>query len=267
MEVKRIKELKELTNTRDLGGFTADSGKTIKPCRLLRSGELKKASENDIRILKEKYKLHTVLDLRIDAEREQSPDPVIDGIKTVALPLLDSSFFGIARDENSIDAWIKLFDGRDADPVEVFKEMYRKLMFSEYVRPLFRVFFDILLENRSGSVLWHCSAGKDRAGIATAVALMALGVSRDDIVADYMATEKFQKKELLKIRLLMPLFVHKKSVRKCVRILLGVEEIYMRQLFDVIDSEYGSEKGYLNSFIGLTDDEIFELKKMYLEEK
>lgn len=264
MEVKRIEELNKLTNTRDLGGFLSKDGKKIMPGRIIRSGELKKASAEDITILTEKYHVHTILDLRIDAEREQSPDPEIPGIKTVVLPLLDSSFFGIARDENSMEAWIKLLDNADVDPVEVFKEMYRKLMFSDYVKPYYRTFFDTLLENNSGAVLWHCSAGKDRAGVATVLTLMSLGVNREDIITDYMMTAQFQKKELKKLRLLMPLFVRKKRVRECIKILLGVNEAYIRQLFDIIDREYGNDENYLKEFIGLTDKELDELKKLYL---
>jgi len=264
MEVKRIEELEQLTNTRDLGGFSGAEGKKIQPRRLIRSGELKKASENDIKTLTGKYGVNTVVDLRIDAEREQNPDPDIPGIKTVVLPVLDSSFFGIARDENSMDAWLKLFDNTQVDPVEVFKEMYRKLAFSDYVKPYYRLFFDTLLENKSGAVLWHCSAGKDRAGVASVLTMMALGVGRDDIMADYMMTGVFTKKELRKIRILMPVFVRKKRVRSCIKILLGVEEVYIRQLFDIIDEKYGSDENYLKEFIGLKDEEINELRSLYL---
>ncbi|MCH5198076.1 MAG: tyrosine-protein phosphatase [Oscillospiraceae bacterium] len=267
MEVKRIEELKSLSNTRDLGGFITRDGKIIKPRRLIRSGELKKASSEDIKILTETYHVHTVLDLRIDAEREQSPDPEMNGVKTVVLPVLDSSFFGIARDENSMEAWLKLFDNTEVDPIEVFKEMYRKLMFSDYVKPYYRVFFNTLLQNKSGAVLWHCSAGKDRAGIATVLTLMSLGVNREDIIKDYLMTGKFQKKELRKLRLLMPIFVRKKRVRECIKILLGVEEIYLHQLFEIIDRDYGNDENYLREFIGLTQEELDQLKEMYLTEE
>jgi protein-tyrosine phosphatase len=263
MEVKRIR-LKNLTNTRDLGGFPAYGGKMIIPHRLIRSGELKNADLSDLAKLKNEYGLHTVVDLRTDAEREQSPDPVIDGVTAVVLPVLDSSFFGIARDENAIDAWMKLFDDPARDPTEVFKEMYRKLLFSDYVKPYYRSFFDILLENTSGSVLWHCSAGKDRAGVATILAMMALGVSREHMIQDYMMTGPFTKRDLRKLYFMIRFFVPDKRRKKCFRILLGVKEEYVRQLFDIIDTTYGSNEGYLKSFIGLSEAEINTLRAMYL---
>ncbi len=263
MEVKRIR-LKNLTNTRDIGGFPAYGGKTIVSHRLIRSGELKNADESDLEKLRTEYRLHTVIDLRTDAEREQSPDPVMDGVNTVVLPVLDSSFFGIARDENAIDAWMKLFEDPAKDPTEVFKEMYRKLFFSDYVKPYYRTFFDVLLENTSGSVLWHCSAGKDRAGAASILAMMALGVSRELMIQDYMMTGPFTKKELRKLYFMIRFFIRDKRRKKCYRTLLGVKEEYVRQLFDIIDKTYGSDIGYLESFIGLSEAEICTLRTMYL---
>lgn len=265
MEVKRI-PLKNLSNTRDIGGFSAADGKRIAFRRLIRSGELKNADPADIEKLKTEYRLKIVVDLRTDAEREQSPDPPIDGVSFVILPVLDSSFFGIARDENAVDAWMKLFDDETADPTEIFKEMYRKLMFSEYVKPYYRTFFDTLLSNDSGSVLWHCSAGKDRAGVAALLIMMALGVPRKEMVHDYMMTGPFTKRDIRKYAFMIRFFVRDKRRKKCFRILLGVEEEYVRQLFDIMDREYGGEIGYLQSFIGLSAQEIETLRKMYLED-
>ena len=263
MDVKKIR-FQKLSNTRDLGGFLGADGLHIAPRRLIRSGELKSAAAGDIKKLKTEYQLHTVIDLRTDAEREQSPDPMIDGVAAFVLPLLDSSFFGIARDEDAVTAWMKLFDDKNVDPTEMFKTMYRKLMFSDYVQPFFRTFFDVLLQNTEGSVLWHCSAGKDRAGILTLLIMMALGVSREDMVQDYMMTGVFTRRDLRKFYFMIRFFEKDKRKQKCYRTLLGVEEEYVRQLFDIIDRQYGGEKGYLNDFVGLTDTEIERLRKLYL---
>ena len=266
MEVKRIR-LNKLDNTRYLGGFPAADGAVIRPRRLIRSGELSKADENDLAVLKNEYRVRTIVDLRMEAEREQSPDPPVGDAEKVFLPILDSSFFGIARDENSIKAWMRLFDDPSVSPESVFKEMYRKLMFSEYVRPYYRRFFDILLEDKPGAVLWHCSAGKDRAGITAMLVLMALGVSRELMIRDYMMTGVFSKKELRKRKLMIRFLVRDKRKKHCFRVLLDVREEYVRQLFSIIDRDYGSETGYLTSFIGLTEEEILRLRELYLEKE
>lgn len=263
MEVKNIR-LEKLNNTRDLGGFPSSYGGVISSRRLIRSGELSKATHADIHKLTCDYGVHTVVDLRMEAEREQAPPPELPGVKSVWLPILDGSFFGIARDEDSVDAWMRLFEDPAKDPVAVFQEMYRKLMFSDYVKPYYRTFFDILLHNESGAVLWHCSAGKDRAGMATFLIMMALGVSREDMIKDYLMTDVFTKKDLRKLNFMIRFFVHDDRKRECYRTLLGVKEAYVRPLFDIIDRDYGGENGYLQTFIGLTSQEIDHLKKLYL---
>ncbi len=263
MDIQRIK-LKTLSNTRDIGGFPAADGKKIAPCRLIRSGELNGAAPEDIAVLKEQYRLQKVIDLRMDAERAQSPDPVIEGVTTLVLPVLDGSFFGIARDENSVSAWLRLFDDPTADPREIFKTMYRKLLFSDYVKPLYREFFSVLLELREGAVLWHCSAGKDRAGLVSLLVMTALGVPRELIILDYMMTENFTAKDLRKVRAKIRLFIRDKRKKDCLNVLLSVDESFLTQLFEIMDAEYGGGEGYLRSFIGLPPEEILRMRKMYL---
>ena len=263
MDIQRIK-LKKLSNTRDIGGFSAADGKKIAPCKLIRSGELNGAAPEDIAVLKEQYRLEIIIDLRMDAEREQSPDPVIDGVTTLVLPVLDGSFFGIARDENSVSAWLRLFEDPNIDPREIFKTMYRKLLFSDYVKPLYRELFSVLLEPREGAVLWHCSAGKDRAGLVSLLVMTALGVPRELIIRDYMMTETFTAKDLRKAHAKIRVFIRDKRKKNCLNVLLSVDESYLTQLFDIMDAEYGGGEGYLRSFVGISQEEILRLREMYL---
>ncbi|MBC8931267.1 tyrosine/lipid phosphatase LipA, partial [Escherichia coli] len=59
----------------------------------------------------------------------------------------------------------------------------------------YKDFFDILLANQDGSVLWHCTAGKDRAGFGTALVLSALGVDKNTVIDDYMLSNKYRADE------------------------------------------------------------------------
>ena len=98
MEVKRI-ALQGLSNTRDLGGISGESGAPVKERRLIRSGALFHGAGADLSVLREAYGVHTVIDLRTAVEAENEPDPAFPGWEIRRLPLLDDSFFGIARDE------------------------------------------------------------------------------------------------------------------------------------------------------------------------
>jgi protein-tyrosine phosphatase len=57
----------------------------------------------------------------------------------------------------------------------------------------YRRFFQAALEQKEGALSWHCQAGKDRAGVGSALMLLALGVDWDTIVQDYMLTNEYYK--------------------------------------------------------------------------
>ena len=261
--IKRIK-FEKLKNTRDLGGFVCSDGRKIKSRLLLRSGELGKATKNDINLLRNGYDLRTVIDLRTDAEKHQSPDPAIDGVEYIECPLLDNSFLGIARDEYSIEAWLNLFVDSDRQPVEIFGDMYLRLTFDEYVRPYVKKIFDILA-NADGAVLWHCSAGKDRVGVTTALILSVLGVPEEVIVRDYLMTGVFTFPEIAEIRFLAGLKYHNKKMNEAVACLMGVRKEYIVPVLEKAKAEYGSVEGMLVELFGIAPETLEAIRKKYLE--
>ena len=72
---------------------------------------------------------------------------------------------------------------------------YRGFVSSETARKGYRAFIDLLLEGRERAILWHCTAGKDRAGFAAAIVLALLGVSMDRIFEDYLL-QRFHKSDV-----------------------------------------------------------------------
>lgn len=262
MRIKRIR-LKSLKNTRDLGGITTADGKRIRQCLLIRSGHLATASYEDIDILVNKYSLSHVIDLRTDAEIKEKPEILPDYIEKHFLPLLDNGFLGIARDEYSIRSWFNVFENTDRDPVEVFCDMYDMLVFSERSKVFVREFFDILL-NSNGSVLWHCSAGKDRVGIMTMLLLLALGVDKETIIKDYMATRYFTAGSIIYTCFFGSFIYRTKRLRRCLAVLMDVREVYLERIFDKISSEYKSTEDFFYTQYGISESELNLLRKKYL---
>ena len=86
-------------------------------------------------------------------------------------------------------------------------KQYESLVHDEYSIKQYARFLDVLLHQNEGAVLWHCSAGKDRVGVGTALLLCALGVPKKTIYEDFMKNRRLQhystplseKKWILKI--------------------------------------------------------------------
>lgn len=264
MEVKRI-ALMGLSNTRDLGGISGESGAPVKERRLIRSGALFHGAGADLSVLREAYGVHTVIDLRTAVEAENEPDPAFPGWDIRRLPLLDDSFFGIARDAYSVEAWFNMFQASDDKPGEIFFRMYRKLAFDPHSVDIFRRFFGVLLENEAGAVLWHCSAGKDRAGMAAALTLLALGLPEELIVYDYMQTAVFTADEIEAVRGMVAARGADARSAEAMEVLMNVDETYLPRIFNEMRARFGSTAGYFTENGILTAGELTDLRRLYLK--
>lgn len=262
-------ELEKLFNTRDLGGIPTTDGRHIRKGRLLRSGQLWGATARDISTLINEYKLARIVDFRTETERREKPDPQIDGVTYTANPVFREEMLGMTRDTRSdmdtLTAMMTASDRGSADPRAFMVSMYRSVASMEYSQQQYRRFFDILLAAESGATLWHCSAGKDRVGIATALLLTVLGVDRDTIAEDYLLTGRY-------VRITIDLVLAKVKDRydrddldQCISAFLGVHRDYLEAFFGEACQISGDTGAYLRDKIGIGDDEQRRLKDMYLE--
>lgn len=253
--------LTSVFNTRDLGGIKTDDGRHILPYQLLRSGELYHLSPQDQELLREEYHLKTILDFRTEAERADKPDTDITGTCYIENPILEEETLGITHGQGVTDMLLNM----DSDPEETMIRMYQQLVIGSYSKNQYAKFFQYLLENGEGTaILWHCSAGKDRAGVATMLLLMALGVPRGTIMDDYMRTNICLKKDVEYLtRLLASRKVPDKKI-ECARVMLSAKECYLQSALNTIQAEYGSMERYLRRAMCLTPRHLERLKKRYL---
>ena len=274
-EVVRI-PLKGLCNTRDLGGYRTADGRRIKSHKLIRSGALLDGTDEDLQILLSRYGLRTVVDFRTGEERRQKPDPVLPGVTYVENPILEEEAMGITREnENTSDGnavvkkVIETIRTTDSTPLEYMKNMYINLIKDSFSRAQYRKFFEVLLAQEEGAVLWHCTAGKDRAGVGTILILSALSVPREQILADYMKVNTFAKKEIDFLMELLTKGEEKAAVSpeqaEAVRLLFTVDEAYAASVFEVMERECGSVDAFLEREMGLTPEKRRRLKQLYLE--
>ena len=260
--------LYDVQNARDLGGYKTIDGRTVKTGLLIRSGRLSNASKEDIHILKDLYHLNAVVDFRIIRERIDSPDVKIDGVTYYTLPLVD--------DKSPMVGGVHKRSANNQNPLSYFidvikqghgkSDMYVKLFKSERFQKGMTSFFQILLNNDSEhSILWHCAAGKDRAGSAAALTLLALGVDIETVLTDFdlsnIAYNEWIQKRLTQVSRI----TRDPEILTVVRSLSGVNVDYMRNAIDATILDYGNIENYLEVCMNVTKEDIVKLKDMYLE--
>lgn len=184
----------KLHNTRDLGGMPAADGRTIKPARLIRSGCLHKANSQDLARLVSDYHLAGVIDFRTQMERDKEPDPreLMEGVVFYDFPALTGEAIGITHGAG-LAKDLQTFSSYSADPHDLVLEMYGQLLLSDEGREAYRSFLNVLLEGDGDAYLWHCTEGKDRAGLAAVIVERALGVPEKYVRDDYLATNLFAR--------------------------------------------------------------------------
>ncbi|MGO5541434.1 tyrosine-protein phosphatase [Blautia sp. HCP3S3_H10_1] len=261
--------LESLPNTRDLGAIATKDGRHVLPRKLLRSGNLYHASMADQRVLQEECKLKTVIDLRDHTERKERPDIVLKGVEYYHIPMIDEetisdspeSVLGMLQ-ANGMLQQVLAYDG---DIEELIRIQYENFVKDQYSVKQCARFMDVLLHHENGAVLWHCSFGKDRVGVTTALLLCALGVHRDEIREDFMRSNVCLVGELdYMLRYLEANRLDSIANVNKVSALFKVKEEYLDRMFRVIYTEYGNVDRFLRRGLYLNPKTVTDLQGKYL---
>ena len=169
---------------RDLGGIPAGYGRVVSSGLIYRGSALHKLTDEDCRTLFGELGIACIVDVRCGWEREAKPDVAVDGVENLHIPFYDLEKVGIEYTEPAEGTKVV---GRDVacNP----ERFYRSLANPLTVRQMRDGIREVFNHATSGRPVYiHCSGGKDRAGILSLLALTALGVSREDILEDYLLT-------------------------------------------------------------------------------
>lgn len=265
MEIARLK-LKKLNNTRDLGGLPAAEGKTVRYGKLIRSGRLYNLPKETVNYLKG-LGLKTVIDLRIDTELNEYPDTVIEGAEYICLPLLCTATPGITR-EKSMHKTMKMESKRiksEFGNVDNYMiAMYKNILFNQQTQATLKAFLRLVIEGE-GCTLWHCSGGKDRAGICAMLVESLLGVSDEIIVLDYVSSQRFQRKKYFWSKLGLYVAPVSRHFRGILFGMMNAKKKYIYATIRHLKENYGSVTEYCKQLLGVTDEDIALMKAKYLE--
>lgn len=265
VHIKRL-PLKKLFNTRDLGGLPTADGRTIKHGKLLRSGKLYKIPPETVEALKN-YGVKTVIDLRIFTEQEEDPDTLWEGVKYVHLPVLCTATPGITREHTMKRTMViesKRLKEEFGSADNYMAEMYCAVLLNEEPQALLKQALRLVIDNED-CILWHCSGGKDRAGIVAMLVESLLGVSDEVIVKDFVASHRFQRARFFWNRAGLVIAPCSLRLKKMLYGMMAAKPQYLTVAMDRVKEKYGSIVGYCKEVLDVTDDDIEMMKLKYLE--
>lgn len=265
--------LESIINARDLGGYTVKNGRTVCRGLLLRAAHLGDATDKDIRYLSQ-LPVAKVIDFRRTEEKLGNEDRIVPGATHIDLTVdATAKMIDQASDkEKRRFSQKKKFDVKKLIVLLAFnekaqsiaQEMYPTLFFYPACQQQYARFLREVVDTEKGAVLYHCSQGKDRTGIASALLLAALGADRETIITDFDVTNRIYEADVRKYSRRVRLFGGKNKQLAVVKAFLGANTDNFVNALDRIVTEFGSFEAYLKGPMGLTDQDLQILRDRYL---
>lgn len=247
-------------NFRDLGGIKTVCGRTVREKRLLRMAQPVGLSADEIATLRG-HNLQCIVDLRTRRELEAFPVDRIDGVTYTHIDIMGDSTAQAAQPGH----WMKIFrenpDGTEGE----FLKTYREFATGAHSTAGYSALLRLLAEQNDGAVLFHCAAGKDRTGFAAAIILKILGVSDEEIFADYLRTREYQAH-------MSEHYIERArnagfndAQIDAMEIIFGVKENYLLAALEAAADAHGSFECYVMDGLGIGEEDVVKLKGNLLE--
>lgn len=275
-----------VNNARELGGYPAADGKTVRHGVLLRTARLSGSTDDDLRRLKEVYRLAKIIDLRSDEEINGSPeiamftgstspdlDPTIEEVDYIHLPVLDMQKQMKETDEWSRKHGIYPVSGLlqmltvSMESGFVGDGLYIRFLEDDFGKQSYKQFLRELIELEEGrAILFHCTQGKDRTGVAAMLILSALGVPEEVIIEDYMLTNIYNSDRIAKERKMLEALdgLSPEKIERYLMVMDKVNESTMTSVITHLKEKYGSVKNFITIELEVSDTEIEMLKDKFL---
>ena len=242
---QRLVTLQGTSNFRDLGGYLGHAERPVRWGRVYRSDHLGQLTAADVAQLRAR-RVDVAIDFR-GVQESAAAAYQLDGVKLVHLSIEPTV---VQRMQELVNAGQFL----DEETVTaLMEELYRNIVRRQTSR--LRSFFDQLLAAQQ-PLVFHCTAGKDRTGVAAALLLSALGVSRADVMQDFLLTNEFYRPA-------HSAFAH--GTEGAGRALWGVRPQYLTAVWQLMDEEFGGTQAYLRHSLALSDSDIAALRDRFLE--
>ena len=243
-QIERRITLEGCVNFRDLGGYSTTDGRAVKWRRLFRSDSPSELTESDVQIITGSLGVVSVVDLRSNGGETSN-----DGRGLLAQSGIGYHQFPFLERRGALPPT----SGEEVE--KRLTDMYQWILLNSGT--LLAQAFDTLAQPVNQPALFHCSAGKDRAGVLAATILDVLGVGREEIVSDFLATNEVIDAILARLQT-MPGFAN--STREGIM----APSIAIEKYLDLTQSGFGGSEAYLLHH-GVQQSVIDNFQKSMLE--
>lgn len=247
----------EVRNFRDLGGWNAGEGRRVKYGLLYRAPQLDEVRSSADRALLESLGLRVCLDLRSSLERQRRPDPALPGAEMLA----SSAILDEKGQEINFDPQDVASAHRPDKLEEARAELDLYYCRMPFANPAYRLLFRCLRQEKV-PLCFHCSAGKDRTGVAAALILLCLGADRQTVLEDYLLSARWRQPVMeAALQALGP----GEQNQAFVSLTLGVVPELLGRSLDAILQVYGDFGRYFRAEYGIDEIERARLRQIYTE--
>lgn len=262
-----------MNNFRDMGGYRALGGRTVRWGMLYRSGHFHSTTPQGLVYLG-KLGIGTIIDYRSRDEIEKYPNQVITpGIRLVELDPeahtaeLSAQFTSSKKDED-VNLVNKIIEQKKKGALtgryDIVLEQYRNFVEKDKCRAAFSRMLKIAAEPDTGALVQHCRGGKDRTGFGAILLLGILGVGREDLVSDYMLThENRVTRNQVKMDIYKQ-YTDDPDVLAYLYSLIETRREFIEASLDLIQEKYGGIEPYITGELGIEEAIIVEIRRKYL---
>lgn len=247
-----------IRNFRDLHGYVNKYGEQMKPNKIFRGASLDKLSDSELDYFVHELNIRYILDYRDEGEAMQAMDRLNDELSYYRICALQLE----KKSEHGFDFKSMLQNGMNEESIQKLQE-YLKIGYATmpFHNAAYQKLFELLLRD-DGHVYFHCTAGKDRTGVSAFLIMMALGMSEEDGIKEYMKSNDFLKKSAKDLA--QTLHIPEKLVDLC-EPLLFVQEESIQCTIDAIHEKYIDYDTFFEKEYNLDKEKRKRLRSIYCE--